>query len=343
MAKSKAIELPEADPEQYRRARALADKAPVPARAGSIACGTAGWTDPTLIRAGTFYPETAKSPADRLIHYARHFPIVEVDATFYAIPAPSVSLQWIDRTPSSFVFDIKAHPILTGHPIDRARLPAELASALSSDKRRLYPGDLPAEVRSELEARFKVFLEPLRQAGRLGCVMVQLPPWTTATRGAVRQIEALPARLPGVRIAVEFRHPSWMEQARRDRVLAMLRANGMAHVVVDEPDVAGGGVPAVLHATHDQLAVIRFHGHNVAGWHKGASVLERFNYLYTPEQVAAWVQPVRRLAEQSAEVHAVFNNCVRDYAVIGAKDLAALLATGPAPVNDDAAPAAHPC
>jgi uncharacterized protein YecE (DUF72 family) len=343
MGKDRPIELPEADPEQYRRARALADRAPLPARAGRIACGTAGWTDPTLIRAGTFYPETVKSPADRLMHYSKHFPVVEVDATYYAIPAPSVSSQWVERTAAEFVFDIKAHPILTGHAIDRERLPADLAAVLSTDKRRLYPRDLPDEVSRALEARFNLFLEPLRRAGRLGCVMVQLPPWITATRGAVRQIEALPERLPGVRIAIEFRHPSWMEQERLDRVLAMLRSNGMAHVVVDEPDVAGGGVPTVLRATHDQLAVIRFHGHNVAGWRKGASVLERFNYLYTPEQVAAWVQPVRRLSDQSAEVHAVFNNCVRDYAVIGAKDLAALLATEPALVNDDAAPAAHSC
>ena len=341
MGEHEPIGLPEPDPEIYRRARELADRAPLPARVGSISCGTAGWTDPTLLRAGTFYPPSARSPADRLIHYSSHFPIVEVDATFYAIPAPSVAAQWLDRTPAQFVFDIKAHPVLTGHAIDRARLPADLAAALRSvspDKKRLYPKDLPAEVSRELLARLRLFLDPLQQAQRLGCVMVQLPPWTTATRGAVRAIEGLAARLPAVRIALEFRHPSWMQPERRDRVLAMLRANGLAHVVVDEPQVEGAGVPTVLRATHDDLAIIRFHGHNVAGWRKGASVLDRFNYLYAPEMVAAWVQPVRQLADQSREVHAVFNNCVRDYAVIGAKNLAALLWTAPAPVHEPVAP-----
>lgn len=323
------VVLPEPDPELLARARALAEKSPIPARVGSIACGTAGWTDPTLIRSGAFYPPSAKSPAERLAHYASHFPLVEVDSTFYAIPSPSVSALWIERTPASFVFDIKAHPIFTGHPIDRARLPSELAEAvrgITPDRKRLYPKDLPAEVRDSLMGGFRSFLQPLVEAGRLGCVMIQLPPWTTATRGAGRQLEGLPAVLPDVRLAVEFRHPSWMEETRRERVLAMLRANAMAYVAVDEPDVPGGGVPAVLRATRDDLGIMRFHGHNVAGWRKGASVVEKFNYLYSPEQIAAWVQPVRRLADQAAEVHAVFNNCVRDFAVIGARNLAALLA-----------------
>jgi len=342
---SGAVTVPEADPELLRRARELALRAPTPARVGAIACGTAGWTDPTLLRCGTFYPATARTPAERLAHYASQFAMVEVDATFYAIPSPAVSLQWLERSPRPFVFDLKAHPVFTGHPIDRKRLPSELARALKDvapDTTRLCPKDLPREIRMELEAAFTRFLEPLRAAGRLGCVMVQLPPWTTATRGAVRELEALGGVLPGVRIAVEFRHPSWLEEGRRDRVFDMLRANGLAYVIVDEPDVQGGGVPPVAAATREDLGVVRFHGHNVAGWHRGASVLERFNYLYAPEQLGAWVKPMRRLSAEVREVHAVFNNCVRDYAVLGARDLAALLLAEPA-ANDEVAPAPEPC
>jgi uncharacterized protein YecE (DUF72 family) len=329
--------IPEADPELVKQARALAAQAPCPARIGKIACGTAGWTDPTLLRAGTFYPAAVKTPAQRLAHYAEHFPMVEVDATFYAIPAPQVAAQWVERSPAAFIFDIKAHPVLTGHPIDRARLPAELAHAardINPDKKRLYPKDLPGEVREALTHSFRAFLEPLQRAGRLGCVMLQLPPWTTATRGAVKQLEQVPSLLPGVRVAVEFRHPSWLQEHRRERVFDMLRGNGLAYVAVDEPDVVGGGVPAVLRASRDDLAVVRFHGHNVAGWHRGASVLERFNYLYAPEQLRAWVEPVRRLSGEASELHAVFNNCVRDYAVLGAKALAALLVVQPAMVPE---------
>jgi uncharacterized protein YecE (DUF72 family) len=245
-----------------------------------------------------------------------------------------VASQWLERTPAGFVFDIKAHPVFTGHPVDRTRLPKDLQEALASlppEKRRLYPQDLPGEVRSALMEQFRLFLEPLRESARLGCVMIQLPPWQTATRGNVRELEALPDKLPGVTLAVEFRHASWVEPERRERVLDVLRANGMAYVVVDEPKVKGGGVPAVVRATRPDLAVVRFHGHNIGGWRPGATVQERFNYLYSPEEIAAWVDPVRELSTKASAVHAVFNNCVRDYAVLGAKDLAALLSTSPSP------------
>jgi uncharacterized protein YecE (DUF72 family) len=323
------------DDERLRDARTLASHAPVPAQVESVLCGTAGWTDPSLIAAGTFYPPEARSPADRLAHYARHFPVVEVDATYYAIPSPLVSAGWVERAPPGFVFDIKAHPVFTGHPVDRSRLPRELAEAVRDvrpGRKRIYPKDVPAEVRASLQERFRAFLAPLVAAGRLGCVMVQLPPWTTATRGAAREIEALRASLPEVAIAIEFRHPSWLEPERQGRVLDMLRAHGFAYVVVDEPDVLGGGVPPVVAVTRPGLAVVRFHGHNAAGWRKGASVAERFDYLYSPAEIAAWVAPVRRMAGEAERVHAVFNNCVRDHAVLGAKDLAALLA---APAEGD--------
>lgn len=329
--------LPDPPAEVEQEALALAELAPVPARVGATLLGTAGWTDPTLIACGRFYPSSVSSAVDRLTHYAAHFPMVEVDATYYAIPPASVAEHWVERTPPGFVFDIKGHPILTGHPIDRERLPKPVMQALAGvrpDKRRLYPRDIPVEVRDELVGRFRAVLEPLQVAGKLGCVMIQLPPWTTATRGSVRELEKLPELLPGVTIAVEFRHGSWLEPERRARVFDLLRANQMAYTVVDEPDVPGGGVPSVVHATRADLALVRFHGHNVAGWRSGASVLERFNYLYSAQEIRAWAGPVRRLADQAAQVHAVFNNCVRDFAVINAKDLAAVLASSadtPAP------------
>jgi uncharacterized protein YecE (DUF72 family) len=84
--------------------------------------------------------------------------------------------------------------------------------------------------------------------------------------------------------------------------------------------------------TNPALAVVRFHGQNRTGWEqRGASVAQRFNYLYAPEELAAWVLAIRRLADEAEQVHVTFNNCVRDYAVINAKGLVALL-TGPEPV-----------
>ncbi len=332
MPRDAAAMIPEPPAALDRETRALAALAPMPACVGRILFGTAGWTDPTLLACRSFYPAAATSPADRLAYYASHFPLVEVDATYYAIPVPSVADRWVERTPPGFLFDIKAHPILTGHPIDRARLPKDVALALVNlrpDSPRIYPRDIPGEVRDDLIRRFRLVLDPLRHAGKLGCVMVQLPPWITATRGAARDLERLAQALPDTTLAIEFRHPSWLASDRRDRVFTLLRRNSLAYVVVDEPNVPGGGVPVVLHATRDDLAVVRFHGHNLPGWHAGASVLERFNYLYSPQELRAWAAPVASLAEKAANVHAVFNNCVRDHAVINAKDLAAILAAPP--------------
>ncbi len=319
---------PAPDPELDHAARELAAQAPSPARAGAVVFGTAGWTDPTLLSCGSFYPDSVRNAADRLRFYAEHFPLVEVDATYYAIPSVAVAERWAARTPPGFVFDIKAHPVFTGHPIERTRLPKDVMAALEGvrpDQRRLYPKDVPEEVRTDLIARFCDVLAPLRSSGKLGCVMVQLPPWTTATRGAARQLERLPELLPNVRIAVELRHGSWLEASRRERVFDLLTCHGLAYVCVDEPDVLGGGVPPVVQATRPDLAIVRFHGHNVQGWRRGASVQERFHYLYAPEELRAWAQPVKSLADASSEVHAVFNNCVRDFAVLNAKGLAALV------------------
>jgi uncharacterized protein YecE (DUF72 family) len=234
----------------------------------------------------------------------------------------------VDFTPSSFVFDVKAHPVFTGHAVDVERLPVELADALGRAGKtgRVYPDRMPHEIAAEIEGRFLEFCQPLSQAGRLGCVMLQFPPWFAATRGNAKKLERLRERFPALPMSVEFRNRGWLAPERRGRVFDLLAAQRFAYVSVDEPDVERAGVPPVARVTDPELALFRFHGQNRAGWTKrGASVHERFDYLYRPEELAAWVEPVRRLAGEAKRVHAIFNNCVRNYAVLGAKGLAVLL------------------
>jgi uncharacterized protein YecE (DUF72 family) len=323
-----AVRIPEPDPGKLAAIEALASSAPEPAAVGNVRLGTAGWTDKTLIQSGRFYPPGSSSPQARLEHYARHFSLVEVDATYYTLLPPETAERWLKWTPGSFVFDVKAHPILTGHPIDTGRLPKELAQdlELSGHAGRVYRERIPAEIGDEIELRFRALIEPLQAAGRLGCVMLQFPPWFTATRKNARWIEAIGERWSGVPLSVEFRHKSWLLPERRQRVLELLRARRMSYVVVDEPDVAAGGVPPLVAVTNPELSLIRFHGHNVAGWtKKKATVHERFDYLYGPDELRAWLGPVAELSRQSRQVHAIFNNCVRNYAVVDAKGLAALI------------------
>ena len=319
--------LPAPAPELYAAARSLAERAPRPASTGNVRFGTAGWSDAALSRDALFYPKAVKTPESRLAYYAEHFELVEVDATYYALLAAETVARWVQWTPASFCFDVKAHPVFTGHPLERQRLPPDIVAAIPArSEARLYAEALPVELRTELERRYFASLSPLIEARRLTSILVQFPPWFEATRGNARQLENLRERYPSAPFSVEFRHRSWLAPERRDRVAALLRAQQFAYVVVDEPDVARGGVPALPWVTSSRLAVLRFHGQNRRAWQNPrATVAERFNYLYAPDELAAWVTQVQRMSGEVEEVHAVFNNSVQDYAILNAKGLAALL------------------
>jgi uncharacterized protein YecE (DUF72 family) len=321
------LELPAPPVELYAAALELAERAPKPATIHNLRFGTAGWSDASLSRAELFYPKGVKSPETRLRYYAEHFQLVEVDAMFYALLAADTVRRWAEWTPDTFRFHAKAHPVFTGHPIERRRLPPELATQVPDlGGARVYPSDLPVELGREIERRYFDSLAPLVEAGRLSSILIQFPPWFDATRGNVRHIESLRSRYPDAPFSVEFRNRSWLLPERRDRVVDFLRAQNLSYVVVDEPDVDRGGVPPLALVTSSRLAVVRFHGQNRQAWAKpGASVEERFNYLYGPNELKSWTDRLRRLTEEADEVHAVFNNCVRNFAILNAKGLAALL------------------
>ena len=97
-----------------------------------VRVGTAGWTDRTLTARGVFYPDDAKTPEERLRYYASRFALVEADMGFYAIPDRALTERWVERTPDDFVFDVKAHALMTGHATDVARLPRVIRDELPS-------------------------------------------------------------------------------------------------------------------------------------------------------------------------------------------------------------------
>src|ERR1700678_1692871 len=133
---------------------------------GSILIGTAGWTDKTLIASG-WYPPEADTPEKRLRYYARQFPMVEVDATYYAMPAEQTAAAWAERTPAGFTFNIKAFSLFTGHPTPVKALPADLREAAGkSGKDRVYRTDVDPSVADQAWDRFLGALEALRRAGQ---------------------------------------------------------------------------------------------------------------------------------------------------------------------------------
>jgi uncharacterized protein YecE (DUF72 family) len=298
----------------------------------TVRVGTSSWTDPTLVRDTDFYPPGSSSAEDRLRYYASIYTAVEVDGTYYAPPSRDVATAWVDRTPDGFRFEIKAFGLLTGHPVRPKALWADLRDAVQPehrDKRNVYASHLDPDALDEAWLRFDHALRPLHDAGKLGAVVFQWPPWFTAKKANRSSLEDVRRRLPDYRIAVEFRHGSWMADDDRDRTLGLLAENRLTYVVVDEPQGFKSSVPPVVAATDDRLAVVRFHGRNRESWQKkGISAAERFRYLYSTDELAEWVEPVRRLADETAETHVLMNNCYQDFGVRNAYDFGQLLGEG---------------
>ncbi|NLE75816.1 MAG: DUF72 domain-containing protein [Chloroflexi bacterium] len=257
--------------------------------------GTCSWADHQ-----SFYPEGL--PANRQIaYYASQFPIVEVNSSFYRLmPARNYAL-WAERTPPGFVFDVKPYRQLTWH--DRETPPDEAVT----------------------EA-FRQSLAPLRQAAKLGAVHFQFPPWFVYRPENVEYLRQVRQWFADDRLSVEFRHRSWLEGPHLPQLLETMRAERVGLTVVDEPQVGSGSVPTVLEVTTPELVVLRFHGRNAKMWYaKVRTTAERFDYLYTEDELRPWADRIGSLASQAQEIHVLFNNNARDYAVQNARQLTLLL------------------
>ena len=294
------------------------------ATAAQFLVGTASWTDPTLVKSDLFYPPNVKSPEERLVFYASHFPTVEVDASYYAILSERVAQLWAERTPPGFVFNVKAFAWLTQHPAETARLPAIIKSALAakmkSSNRIKNP---PAEVLGLAFQMFWASLQPLRNAGKLGRLLFQMPPYVTCRSSNFDYLAGLPERMPDAEIAVEFRHPSWInDERRRADTMTFLREHGLAYVSIDAPP--GSGLPSLLTATAED-AYIRFHGRNNQNWFKrNVSAAERFKYLYAERELADWAARLKQL-NGVRRAFAIFNNCYSNFGIMNATTMREML------------------
>jgi uncharacterized protein YecE (DUF72 family) len=298
------------------------------ATTGSVRVGTAGWTDPTLVKSGRFYPQGTSSAEERLRFYASQFPIVEVDATYYALPRQEQAGLWVERTPPDFVFNVKAYSLLTQHPTMTKTIPADLRESIlpeHRDKQRLYPNHLAAEAVAEIWRRFAEALLPLDSAGKLGAVLLQFPEWHVPSRANREYLLLAKEKLAGYRVCVEFRNRAWLATDKdRDRTLSLLREHELALVCVDMPQGFRSSMPPVAEVTNPALSVVRFHGRDPKAWEK-KTVSERFRYLYNEDELREWVPRIEHLAENAAEVHSLMNNCYSDHAVRNGRQLIELL------------------
>lgn len=284
--------------------------APIP----SVRVGTASWTDPEFLKAGWYPPGVRDDAQARLRYYAERFRMVEVNASFYAVPTAEITAAWAERTPPGFRFHVKAHGIVSGHPSDPKGLPSplrELAREAGTDARGriLRPG------RKLRDAVIDAQLEAMGPLGdKLGAVLIQLPPYVVSGERQRDELRRILVRLRPVRAAVEFRHRSWVAPGEREQALELLAAHDAAWVIVDAPriDVASA-LPTVVAVTTPALAYVRLHGRNAEAWTTGRTVAERFDYAYSDAELEEWVGPVLELAERAQEVAVVFNNNSRDY------------------------------
>ena len=271
---------------------------------GRIVVGTSSWADPGFI--AEWYP--AGLPAgERLPWYAERFEAVEVNATWYALPAEHTTAHWDEQTPDGFTFDIKLHRLLSRHGGRVDSLPPDLreeAEFASRGRVRLTPRLEAALIERTLEG-----VEPLARTGKLGAFLLQLSPSFEPRKHVLSELDALVDRLAPHPVAVEFRHRAWLRGEQLERTLGHLDAIGAVFVCVDAP--RGRQVtllPPVDAITDRRLAYFRAHGRNAEGWAKGKTVADRFGWEYSDAELEEIRGRVQALAQEVPAVRLMFNN-----------------------------------
>lgn len=246
-------------------------------------------------------------PAERLPTYSAHFPIVEIDSSFYAVQPVRNYSKWVNQTPDDFRFIVKAYQGMTGH---------------LREKKNYY--DSPAE----MYQAFHTSIEPVRAAGKLAMTLFQFPPWFDCTKENVEFLREAKQRMLDVPAAVEFRNESWYSPEMRSRTLKFLEEEGWIHTVADEPRAGSGSIPIVPVATTPDMTYVRLHGRNTSGWNQSSHPdwrKLRYLYRYSTEELTEWRDRLLELEQSCRELYVVFNNNSGGDATDNAKELQSLL------------------
>ncbi|REH74437.1 DUF72 domain-containing protein [Staphylococcus felis] len=266
-----------------------------------IEIGLTGWGDHDSL-----YEDIARQ-SDKLLTYSSHFPIVELDASYYAIQPERNILKWINETPKRFKFVVKIHQALTLHADYR-----DFATSMDA-----------------LFNQFSEMIVPLQKANKLAMILVQFPPWFDCNTKNVQYIRYVKSKLEQYPICVEFRHQSWFEGDMKERTLSFLTENQLIHSVCDEPQVGEGSIPFVNRITHTK-ALVRLHGRNINGWRKQDMTDQewrdvRYLYQYSEKELQELANKIVVLNQKADTVYIIFNNNSGGHAAGNAKQLQQLL------------------
>ncbi len=239
---------------------------------------------------------------------------MEVDSTYYALPPERNAVLWAQRTPPGFVFHIKAYSMLTGHPTLVKSIPKVLREELpEAIKDKAQAKEFPKEI---VEAAFDMFqaaLRPLKEAGKLGCLLFQFPPWSVPSAAAYAWLELVCEKLSGHHLAVEFRNWRWITSPEKEKSFQFLKDHSISYVVIDAPWIKGWQGPVEVTGP---ICYIRFHGRNRKNWFKkGIETVQRYRYLYKEDELRKWTEKVKRASQEVDQAFVIFNNCYENYGV----------------------------
>ena len=270
-----------------------------------------------------------RSGEERLRFYTEHFDTVEANSTYYRLPEEDLVAKWAERVPDDFVMHVKAFGMMTRHPVKVDVLPPDLREAAPVDDRGRVDRP-PRELRSEVFARFHAALEPLRSKGKLGGILLQFPSYIVCKPLSFEYLEWAVAELRGDHPLVEFRHRSWLEDENRAQVLSFLEQLGATYVVVDAPKTEAKNLVPTVWARTSPMVYVRMHGRNAKTWNvRGRSASERFDYLYSEEELEEVVPAVKELASDAEEAYVMLNNNGRSRTADGGEGRAGWISQAP--------------
>jgi len=257
--------------------------------AANLRVGPAGWSYDDW--EGIVYPSHKPKGFDPLAYLAEYFDVIEINSTFYRAPAPRAAASWVRRTAGNprFKFTLKLHQKFT-------------------HERR--------GITAEDEEAFRAGIEPIVEAGKLGCVLVQFPWSFKYFPENSLYLKRLVERFKEYPLVLEVRNASWDTEV----VFQLLAERGVGFCNIDQPRFRGQ-LGATEVAT-SPVGYVRLHGQNVESWFKqDQPAHERYNYYYSMDELAPWVERIRAVAAQAKETYVITNNHYQGQAVANALQL----------------------
>ncbi|HST08919.1 MAG TPA: DUF72 domain-containing protein [Terriglobales bacterium] len=272
--------------------------------ASNVRIGTAGWSYKDW--EGVFYPpEVQRKKVHALEYLAHFFDVVEINTSFYGHIRPELARLWIRKVAwnPNFVFTAKLHRSFTHSPLSVME-PTSAASIRPTD---------------EDEAKTREGLDALASEGKLGALLIQFPVSFKNTSLNREYLERLLLQFIEYPRVVEVRHDSW----DNPETLALFARGDVAFCNIDQPTL-GRSLAPTEHVT-SKLGYVRLHGRNYRDWFNSDDRNDRYNYLYSADELGSWKEKIESVAEKAQTTYVITNNHYEARAGANALELKSML------------------